>query len=152
MALHMSDCGWCLVVKACCHVYGGCEFESRSLHLKSETKLREETGLSGCRKGLKTGPLAQALLSPKPAQTYIRVKIVSSSKNNYTFNISKLVVSKFQIYVFRPRTAGYAYTEKSYYYDGTGWQVAQTGLNAPACEKSKVIVYEIPKVRVITRL
>ena len=30
-------------------------------------KLREERGLSGCRKGLKTVPLAQALLSLKPA-------------------------------------------------------------------------------------
>ena len=45
--------------------YGGREFESRSLHLKPETKLREERGLSGCRKGLKTVPLAQALLSLK---------------------------------------------------------------------------------------
>ena len=35
-----------------------------------ETKLREERGLSGCRKGLKTVPLAQALLSRlKPAKT-----------------------------------------------------------------------------------
>ena len=40
---------------------GGREFESRSWHLKQETKLREERGLSGCRKGLKTVPLAQAL-------------------------------------------------------------------------------------------
>ena len=48
---------------------GGREFESRSLHLKPETKLREERGLSGCRKGLKTVPLAQALLSLKPAKT-----------------------------------------------------------------------------------
>ena len=49
--------------------YGGREFESRSLHLKPETKLCEERGLSGCRKGLKTVPLAQALLSLKPAKT-----------------------------------------------------------------------------------
>ena len=48
---------------------GGREFESRSLHLKLETKLHEERGLSGCRKGLKTVPLAQALLSLKPAKT-----------------------------------------------------------------------------------
>ena len=48
---------------------GGREFESRSLHLKPETKLREERGLSGCRKGLKNVPLAQALLSLKPANT-----------------------------------------------------------------------------------
>ena len=58
-----------LVVRACGLEYGGREFESRSLHLKPETKLREERGLSGCRKGLKTVPLAQALLSLKPAQT-----------------------------------------------------------------------------------
>ena len=45
------------------------EFESQSLHLKPETKLREERGLSGCRKGLKTVPLAQALLSFKPTKT-----------------------------------------------------------------------------------
>ena len=50
--------------------YGGREFESQSLHLKPETTLREERGLSGCRKGLKTVPLAQALLSLKPAKTY----------------------------------------------------------------------------------
>ena len=48
---------------------GGREFQSRSLHLKPETKLREERWLSGCRKGLKTVPLAQALLSLKPAIT-----------------------------------------------------------------------------------
>ena len=58
-----------LVVRACGLEYGGREFESRSLHLKPETKLREERGLSGCRKGLKTVPLAQALLSLKPAKT-----------------------------------------------------------------------------------
>ena len=50
--------------------HGGDEFESRSLHLKPETK-SEERGLSGCRKGLKTVPLAQALLSQKHAQTNI---------------------------------------------------------------------------------
>ena len=54
-----------LVVRAHGLEYGGREFESRSLHLKPETKLREERGLSGCRKGLKTVPLAQALLSLK---------------------------------------------------------------------------------------
>ena len=46
----------------------GREFESRSLHLKPETKLCEERGLSGCRKGFKTVPLAQSLLSLKPAK------------------------------------------------------------------------------------
>ena len=56
-----------LVVRARGLEYGGREFESRSLHLKPETKLCEERGLSGCRKGLKTVPLAQALLSLKPA-------------------------------------------------------------------------------------
>ena len=58
-----------LVVGACDLEYGGREFEYRSLHLQPETKLREERGLSGCRKGLKTVPLAQALLSLKPAKT-----------------------------------------------------------------------------------
>ena len=63
--------GWCisLVVRARGLEYGGRELESRRLHWKPETKLREERGLSGCRKGLKTVPLAQALLSLKPAQT-----------------------------------------------------------------------------------
>ena len=58
-----------LVVRVCGLEYGGREFESRRLHLKPETKLREERGPSGCRKGLKTVPLAQALLSLKPAKT-----------------------------------------------------------------------------------
>ena len=58
-----------LVVRARGIEYGGCDFESRSLHLKPETKLCEERGLSGCRKGLKTVPLAQALMSLKPAKT-----------------------------------------------------------------------------------
>ena len=49
--------------------YGVREFESRSLRLKPQTKLREERGLSGCRKGLKTVPLVQALLSLKPTKT-----------------------------------------------------------------------------------
>ena len=49
--------------------YGGREFESRSLRLKPETELREESGLSGCRKGLNTVSLAQALLSLKLPQT-----------------------------------------------------------------------------------
>ena len=53
------------VVRARGLEYGGREFESRSLHLKLETKLCEERGLSGCRNGLKTVPLAQALLSLK---------------------------------------------------------------------------------------
>ena len=62
--------GWCeLVVRARGLEYGGREFKSRSLHLKPETELREERGLSGCRKGLKTVPLAQALLSLKPSKT-----------------------------------------------------------------------------------
>ena len=56
-----------LVVRARGLEYGGREFKSRSLHWKPETKLREERGLSGCRNGLKTVPLAQALLSLKPA-------------------------------------------------------------------------------------
>ena len=43
-----------LVVRARGLEYGGREFESRRLHCKPETKLREERGLSGCRKGLKT--------------------------------------------------------------------------------------------------
>ena len=50
-----------LVVRARDLEYGGHEFESRSMHLKPEIKFREERGLSGCRKGLKTVPLAQAL-------------------------------------------------------------------------------------------
>ena len=58
-----------LVVRACGLEYGGREFESRSLHLKPETKLLEERGHSGCRKGLKTVPLAQAFLSLKPSKT-----------------------------------------------------------------------------------
>ena len=57
-----------LVVRARGLEYGGREFKSRSLHLKPETELREERGLSGCRKGLKTVPLAQALLSLKPSK------------------------------------------------------------------------------------
>ena len=58
-----------LVVRARGLKHGGREFKARSLHLKPETKLREERGLSGYRKGLKTVPLAQALLSLKPAKT-----------------------------------------------------------------------------------
>ena len=54
-----------LVVRACGLEYGGREFESRSLHLKLNTKLREERGLSACRNGMKTVPLAKALLSLK---------------------------------------------------------------------------------------
>ena len=61
-----------LVVRALGLEYGDRELESRSLHLKPETKLREERGLSGCRKGLKTVPLAQAWLSLKPAKTTIK--------------------------------------------------------------------------------
>ena len=66
--IHTFCCGGCCI-RACCLEYGGREFESRSLHLQPETKLREERGLSGRRKGLKTVPLAQALLSLKPAKT-----------------------------------------------------------------------------------
>ena len=68
-----------LVVRACGLVYGGREFDPRSLHLKPETQLREERGLSGCRKGLKTVPLAQALLSLKSAKTnnYFELKAVN---------------------------------------------------------------------------
>ena len=58
-----------LVVRASGLEHGGREFESRSLHVKQDAKLCEERGLSGCRKGLKTVPLAQALLSLKPAKT-----------------------------------------------------------------------------------
>ena len=58
-----------LVVRARGLEHGGREFKSRSLHLKPETELREERGLSGCRKGLTTVPLAQALLNLKPAKT-----------------------------------------------------------------------------------
>ena len=70
--VYIKLCLWMvysLVVRARGLEYGGREFESRNLHLKPETKLREERGLSGCRKGLKTVPLAQALLSLKPAKT-----------------------------------------------------------------------------------
>ena len=58
-----------LVVRARGLVYGGREFKSRGLHLKPETKLREERFFPGRRKDLLTVPLAQALLSLKPAQT-----------------------------------------------------------------------------------
>ena len=71
-----------LVVRARGLEYGGREFESRSLHLKPETKLREERGLSGCRKGLKTVPLAQALLSLKPT------KRNKTNKNKISFNLT----------------------------------------------------------------
>ena len=52
-----------LVVRARELLYGGREFKSRSLQLKPETELCEERGLSACRKGLKTVPLAQAMLN-----------------------------------------------------------------------------------------
>ena len=58
-----------LVVRARVLEYGGREFKSQSLHLKPEIKFREERGLSGCRKGLKTVPLAMAFFSLKPAKT-----------------------------------------------------------------------------------
>ena len=44
------------------------EFKSQSLHLKPETELLWGKGAFSCIKGLKTVPLAQALLSLKPAQ------------------------------------------------------------------------------------
>ena len=58
-----------LVVRARGLEYGGREFESRSLHLKPETKLRLERGLSGCRKGLKTVLLAHCLALNPQKQT-----------------------------------------------------------------------------------
>ena len=79
-----------LVVRACGLEYGGREFESQSLHLKPETKLREERGLSGCRKGLKTVPLAQALLSLKPAQTMKGSKITQSHPAQMTIHSKQL--------------------------------------------------------------
>ena len=71
-----------LVVRALGLEYGGRELESRSLHLKPETKLREERGLSGCTKGLKTVPLAQALLSLKPLQNQQRQKLFEKVKHS----------------------------------------------------------------------
>ena len=59
--------------------YGGREFKPRSLHLKPVTKLREERELSGCRKGLKAVPLAQALLSLKPAKTSNNKELICES-------------------------------------------------------------------------
>ena len=81
-----------LVVRACGLEYGGREFESRSLHLKPETKLREERGLSGCRKGLKTVLLAQALLSLKPTKTtnkpwILKRNLCKSSFGNDSFSL-----------------------------------------------------------------
>ena len=64
-----------LVVRAHGLEYGGRELESRSLHLKSETKLREERGLSGCRRGLRPYRWPQALLSLKPSKTNKQTKI-----------------------------------------------------------------------------
>ena len=55
-----------LVVRARGFEYGGHELESRSLHLKPETKLREERGFSGCKKGL-----AQALVEQNEQQLLI---------------------------------------------------------------------------------
>ena len=60
-----------LVVRASGLEYGGREFKSRSLHLKPETELCEKRVLSGCREGLKTVPLAQALMSLKPSKTTV---------------------------------------------------------------------------------
>ena len=80
-----------LVVRARGLEYGGRELESRSLHLKQETKLREERGLSGCRKGLKTVPLAQALLSLKPAKTTIDAYSLILIPNYVTYNVMCLV-------------------------------------------------------------
>ena len=80
-----------LVVRTRGLEYGGREFESQSLNLKPkpETDLCEERGLSGCRKGLKTVPLAQALLSLKPAKT----KKINS---NYFHFFSKKMVASLQ--------------------------------------------------------
>ena len=47
----------------------GHEFKPREFALEAgDQTLVRKGGLSGCRKGLKTVPLAQALLSPRPAQ------------------------------------------------------------------------------------
>ena len=70
-----------IVVRARGLEYGGREFESRSLHLKPETKLREERELSGCRKGLKAVPLAQALLNLKPAITTNNKELIWKAGN-----------------------------------------------------------------------
>ena len=109
-----------LVVKARGLEYGGHEAESRSLHLKPETKLCDERGLSGCWKGLKTVPLAQVLLSPKPAKTNNTVyngshqsKFVSKQKkkrpmgfffradDSNLISVLKLRLSPIYIYKFR---------------------------------------------------
>ena len=82
-----------LVVRAQWLVWGR-EFESRSLHLKPETKLREERGLSGCRKGLKTVPLAQELLSLKPAKQQPAVYVVY-----FIFNLATKVMNLSNDYV-----------------------------------------------------
>ena len=74
-----------LVVRARGLKYGGREFESRSLHWKPETKLHEERGLSSCRKGLKTVPLAQALLSLKPARTNKQHLALNPSSMSFSF-------------------------------------------------------------------
>ena len=81
-----------LVVRARGLKYGGREFECRSLHLKPETKLREERGLSGCRKGLKTVPLAQALLSLKPAKT--TTKTIYQEKSVFMLNSPSVLLYK----------------------------------------------------------
>ena len=48
---------------------GAVSSKPEAFQLKPETKLCEERGLYGCRKGLKTVPLVQALLSLKPTKT-----------------------------------------------------------------------------------
>ena len=69
-----------LVVRARGLEYGGPEFKSLSLYLKPETELREDRGLSGCRKGLKTTvPLALALFSLKPSKTNNKQHLVYKS-------------------------------------------------------------------------
>ena len=63
----------------------GHEFESRSLHLKPETKLLWGKGAFCCKKGLKTVPLALALLSQKPAPTKILIITNSHMRYNVLF-------------------------------------------------------------------
>ena len=75
-----------VVVRARGLEYVGREFESRCLHLKPETKLGEERGLSGCRKGLKTVPLAQALLSLKPTKQQTKDWTILSNKSWQLFD------------------------------------------------------------------
>ena len=72
---------------------GGPEFKSRSLQLRLETELHEERGLSGCRKGLKTILLAQALLSLKPSKTNKKQHLVYKS-HMFTLIFTAIMASK----------------------------------------------------------